>query len=620
MLPVYRSLPRARWYKNRLSRWDHWNRNISQTRLKLNISSKPRHLITAPRVFQIGFNRCGTKYLTRIFQMNGYGVKHWRRGELAEEIFLAKELQRKPFEQWSDTQFFGDMESVDKFHKPFLEGFKEYKFLHSWYPDAYFILNVRDPEAWVASRANHHNGQYIKFHVQHRSIDEHLLPAQWLIDWHEHLSGVRNYFAGNVRFIEYNIDSDPPENLQAHFQEHFTLRQFPKQNTKRMQNRRAASVEVLSAIRLSPNCSSTGDNRNTRFELETVEHCVGHKVVGVPENDKTKKSRICGQWDGGKRVWKKDGNAWGLTRCRLSGFDAFIASEKVDKINRLQGALNDCLKLKRSGALTFDMEDARKHGMPGVQNPSNTLITYNRRPEASNLVLWPLPGYHDIGLETFAHNKTPDSISFDEKLDMVGWRGNLTGRSLFQQGRLDGRPSRAILNDLMYLKLNEYEQDKLIEELMGVPRFEVVMRYFANPDFNLAFTLPPRFSRLEDADRLGAFCSKRQSVSWFYRFKYILCLSGYDTASNFFVAANSNSVVFKETDGWELFYTKSFRPWEHFIPINPGGDDIEEKLEWARSHPSECKEMVQASQTICSLFASQQIRSNILNGILDNLV
>ena len=118
---------------------------------------------------------------------------------------------------------------------------------------------------------------------------------------------------------------------------------------------------------------------------------------------------------------------------------------------------------------------------------------------------------------------------------------------------------------------------------------------------------------------LAPFCRWREPLDWHYGYRYIASLSGHDTGSNFFTAANSNAVVMKEEDGWELFYTGAFRPWQHYIPLAPGAGDIEEKLAWARENPARCAEMTGASQAMCARFASPKHRREILHLILDTL-
>src|SRR5699024_2437930 len=104
-----------------------------------------------------------------------------------------------------------------------------------------------------------------------------------------------------------------------------------------------------------------------------------------------------------------------------------------------------------------------------------------------------------------------------------------------------------------------------------------------------------------------------------YRFRYILSLPGYDTGSNFLMAANSGSVVMKAEDGWELFYTPLFRPWEHYIPLASDTSDAEEKLDWARRHPDKCRAMVRAANTACAGLADLRLRHATLHRVLDGL-
>ncbi len=244
---------------------------------------------------------------------------------------------------------------------------------------------------------------------------------------------------------------------------------------------------------------------------------------------------------------------------------------------------------------------------------------YNRRTSAANVSLWPLPRYHGIGDRHFARRKSLDSVPFVDKLDQVVWRGNLTGRANLQfpdRGPI-GRSSSVILREMVGLSESDSEVEKLVEELRGITRFRVMKRHWQSNDYNLAFTLSPKFASLMRRPIIGMHCGEVKPKKWFHQFKYALCLSGHDTGSNFFDIACSKSLMLKEEDGWELFYTASFRPWEHYIPLSAGAVDLPEKLEWARSNQRECERISTACQTIARKFADKVLRIEILNGILD---
>lgn len=574
-------------------------------------------LIDKP-VFQIGFNRCGTKFLTEIFRRNGYEAMHWKRGRLAEDIIHSKHIGCKPLQEWKLAVFFGDMECCHRFEKPLLEAFKEFEFLHASFPNAYFILNLRDPVDWIASRCAHHGGRYIDFHAHHRNAQISDLPNIWMDDWHRHTRAVRRYFTDSPNFIEFNIDTDAPEKLAEFLADDYHISKFPAPNRSVAAQRKVNGTDALERVRSKSKVAGKQTSFESALIAQMVEHSLGVKEQVHPPSE-IEFSGLFGHWDGDKVVRKKNGRQWDMVRCGLEHGDAFLTKETRAKIGRLQGTLNECLRLGRSCELAIDMQDARKFGWSGEPKPDRQILTYNRRPGARNLVLWPLPGYHDIGQVTYATTETPDELEFDQKRDAVGWRGNLSGRSGFHAGHKYGRPSHQILGDLISPLIDRQDEDKLTQELYGLPRFEFMMRHNLLPDFDLAFTLPNKFSGLDHPEKLGVFCGRREPVSWFYQFKYLVCLSGFDTGSNFFVAANSNSVVLKEEDGWELFYTSLFRPWEHYIPINVGGDDMQEKLDWARAHPVECKEMSKASRQICSMLANPSLRKEFLNCVLDGI-
>ncbi|MBL4807340.1 MAG: hypothetical protein JKY31_08630 [Rhodobacteraceae bacterium] len=154
---------------------------------------------------------------------------------------------------------------------------------------------------------------------------------------------------------------------------------------------------------------------------------------------------------------------------------------------------------------------------------------------------------------------------------------------------------------------------------MGITRYNIVARYFQSPDMDFALTLRAKHRKAQKTSLLSPFCKKRVPLQWFFKSKYILSLTGNDTGSNFLMAANSNSVVLKEEDGWELFYSGEFRAWEHYIPLASGALDLEEKLAWARENQAACIDMTRAAQDVCRQFASAEYRREYLSEILANL-
>ncbi len=167
------------------------------------------------KIFQIGFNKCGTRSLAHLFRQHGYRVAHWERGDLGFALRHDIEAGRKPLGSWTDFDAFFDMEAVT--HDTMIEGRKWFEPLHRAYPDAVFIMNHRDFDDWADSRFHHDDGQYIQAfkHHFHLQSDEELRDL-WAHDWGAHMRDVHHYFSDQpqARFVSFHIDTPDFEALQ----------------------------------------------------------------------------------------------------------------------------------------------------------------------------------------------------------------------------------------------------------------------------------------------------------------------------------------------------------------------------------------------------------------------
>jgi len=564
-----------------------------------------------PIVFQIGFNRCGTKYLTSIFSINGYIAKHWEGGALAEDIAFAKAADIEPLSSWPDAVFFSDMESVHKIQRPPVLAFKEFEYLHSWFPDAVFILNKRKVSDWISSRFSHHGGEYKRFWSHHLDVDPARLPDIWETEWNEHFAHAIRYFRGNDKFFIYDIDSNRPEDLTEFLGSWFTLDKKPKVPENIRPNAREKQKRNLANRRLETNSRSfSSDNK---FINSVAAHCIGDLKFQSSNSPPHFASYIYGKWDGKKSVLDKDGAELPI---KMGVDGAFHSKPNIFKLDRTESVINEMISLNLHGSVQIDMQDSRRYGTrqgPKVEWP---LLVYNRREDTTNMVLWPLPGYHTLGQPHFVHSEPIDKINFADKIDRAVWRGNLSGRpnEKLAPSMTERRGANHILEHLASTQ-NEEEQVAIHEELLGITRYNLVARFFMSKDVDAALTLNSKFSQLKKSPLLKLYWDKRVDQQWFFESKYILSLSGFDTGSNFLMAANSNSVVMKEEDGWELFYTKEFQPWEHYIPLELGALDVEEKLDWARANPERCMDMIKSSQQVCAKLANPVNRAKILRRV-----
>ncbi|HEY8698306.1 MAG TPA: sulfotransferase [Rhizomicrobium sp.] len=134
------------------------------------------------RIFQIGFNRCGTRTLSRFFRDNGLQTVHWDEGRLARRLFYNLEEGRPLIDGYADRDVFTDMEMLTS--KVYLEGYKLFPILARENPDATFILNTRDRERWIQSRLAHGAGNYLQRYMHAHDLDSETgVIRHWTASW-----------------------------------------------------------------------------------------------------------------------------------------------------------------------------------------------------------------------------------------------------------------------------------------------------------------------------------------------------------------------------------------------------------------------------------------------------
>ncbi len=165
------------------------------------------------KIFQIGFNRCGTLTLHDFFCANGMKGIHWDNGKLAKRIFHNLASEEPILAGYEDYDVFTDMDSSEP--DEILEAYKLYPQFADAYPDAVFILNTRKQKDWVRSRLRHAKG---KFAARQKSAlgisSDDDLVAHWMREWDDHHEKVQAFFHGSpYRFFVFDIDRDGPQKL-----------------------------------------------------------------------------------------------------------------------------------------------------------------------------------------------------------------------------------------------------------------------------------------------------------------------------------------------------------------------------------------------------------------------
>lgn len=351
------------------------------------------------------------------------------------------------------------------------------------------------------------------------------------------------------------------------------------------------------------------------FCQRVAEHCLGTRVHHpAPEPIKPFGFAFT-RWDGAEALLDKSGRPQPLA---ILDDGQIVPTVLEHKFQRIAATLNEIRSYGHTAPLRLDMQDARRYGT--ARAPVDwPVITYNRRQNAQNLVLWPLVGYHTPGAPAYMHETPIDTLPFTQKSSIARWRGALAGTPNTTLRPSGPRRFAATMLEEITAESSESQLKHLHEELMGVTRYNLVFKHLDSPKVDAFLTLSEDQKTARNSPLLSPLCKPREPLNWFFQSKYILSLSGTDTGSNFLMAANSNSITLKEEDGWALFYTGEFKPWQHYIPLTLGATDLEEKLEWAEANPLACIKMSKAAQAVCAQFAAPQNRDLTLSLVLQGL-
>jgi len=92
------------------------------------------------------------------------------------------------------------------------------------------------------------------------------------------------------------------------------------------------------------------------------------------------------------------------------------------------------------------------------------------------------------------------------------------------------------------------------------------------------------------------WCRPRISIRDHLDYRYVLCLEGYDVASNLKWVMSSGSLAVMPPPAYETWFMEgSLMPGEHYVPIRPDHSDLIEQLDHYSSRPAAAKAIVHAA-------------------------
>ena len=213
------------------------------------------------KIFQIGFNKCGTRFLHQLFTDQGYKSIYADDGRLARrmfENFLNMDPLLKGYEHYD---CFLCMENVAMNLYPHL---LFYKLLDQQYPGSKFILNTRNVENWIKSRLNQ-PGYLTDYMWSTGTTKTAVAVEKWRSLWKRHHEEVKAYFGKRIckDLLIFHVEEEHPIKVYFFLSDKNYVRARFQQLYDGMFQRRISNV----GFDLSPSSSS-------RFDREVDVYCV----------------------------------------------------------------------------------------------------------------------------------------------------------------------------------------------------------------------------------------------------------------------------------------------------------------------------------------------------------
>ncbi|GJD12353.1 hypothetical protein Gasu2_64430 [Galdieria sulphuraria] len=209
-------------------------------------------------------------------------------------------------------------------------------------------------------------------------------------------------------------------------------------------------------------------------------------------------------------------------------------------------------------------------------------LRHARKYQSPNGVLWPRRYYH------FPDWFRNDTIPWNEKKDILFWRGSATGPILDEE-EVPGKSNRR----------------KIVELLQSLNRSDVDVGFIA---------------LFDKEEKYGHLWKEPVPQEGIFQYKYVLNIEGNDLSSNFPQALYSWSCPFHPYPfSVESVYFRSLRPWQHFIPLYLNGSDVVAKLQFCKDNEKFCRQVGENGRKMMEKFMNESFCHEINRQVLTRL-
>ncbi|MFW6002433.1 MAG: sulfotransferase [archaeon] len=164
-----------------------------------------------PKIFVIGFNKCGTTSLHYLFKHNNIKSKMCGGKDknviLSYKIYMNIMFSRDPLYNLEQYDAFSDLIYLDNY--TYIEVNRLTPILYNYYPNSYFILNTRNIDSWLKSRFKHGQGSLVSRCCNILNCTPHELERFWREQFINHEKEIISYFNKiHGKLLVFDIEKD----------------------------------------------------------------------------------------------------------------------------------------------------------------------------------------------------------------------------------------------------------------------------------------------------------------------------------------------------------------------------------------------------------------------------
>lgn len=192
--------------------------------------------------------------------------------------------------------------------------------------------------------------------------------------------------------------------------------------------------------------------------------------------------------------------------------------------------------------------------------------------------------------------KAAQAVDFDARLEVIKWRGRLSG--------------------------SDYPT---IENCEGFPRYRLLVMSLQHPDvIDARLTDDANLAGSESAvtlkQRLEIMFGSRADPlppADFVRYKYLVSLDGAVSAWKRVPLILASGSVLMLQHRWHQFFYPGLQPWVHYVPLKPDISDIRERYGLLRAQPAWARAIAENGQRFAQEVLSPEALENYFVEILD---